>query len=98
MQANQAPSHVLAERLPDGPVMVRLTDNVTEGVDSEGYPVYTYDEVAFVLDADRSETAADIEDAFEDWWDYGKLPDEPPATLEERVSDLEAVVLALLEV
>lgn len=96
VQASQMPSRVLLERLPDGSALVRLTDNVEAVATDEG-TAYRYDEVTFTLTADRKETAADIEAAFADWWAYGSEPDEPPATLEERVSNLEDMIMVMLE-
>lgn len=37
-----------------------------------------------------------IEKNFADWWAYAIQPEEPPITLEQRVSDLEDAFLSLL--
>lgn len=97
VQASQMPSRVLLERLPDGSALVRLTDHVTETQDEEGQRAFTYDEVTFALTSDRTETLADIENSFDEWWAFGTMPDEPPATLEERISNLEDMLLVMLE-
>ena len=97
VQANARPERVLLERLPDGSALVRLTDHVTETQDEEGQRAFAYDEVAFTLTSDRTETMADIEGNFDEWWAFGTMPDEPPATLEERVSNLEDMLLVMLE-
>lgn len=86
---------MLLERLPDGSANVRLADNITTVTDEEGTR-FQYDEATFRLDSDRVETVEDIERDFTDWWEYGVQPEEAPATLEQRVSDLEDVILALL--
>lgn len=54
----------------------------------------------FLLPADRTESAADIEESFNDWWEYavGYDPTAPVPSLEDRVNDLESALLALLEV
>ena len=95
VQAGVEPSKVLLERLPDGSANIRLADNITTVTDEEGTR-FQYDEVAFHLDVDRTETEQDIERDFDDWWEYGTQPEEEPPTLEQRVSDLEDAVLALL--
>lgn len=95
VQSGERPSQVLLERLPDGSANVRLADNIVE-MTVEEQTVFQYDEVTFNLPADREETIKSIKKNFTDWWDFGIQPEEPPATLEQRVSDLEDVILALL--
>ena len=55
------------ERLPDGTARVCLCDNIRQETREE-QPVYIYDEAVFLLDADRKETAADIEANFSACW------------------------------
>ena len=62
----------------------------------DGQAMYEYDEVVFVLPEDRHDTMLDIELAFSDWWVYGSQPDEGAVSLEDRVTDLENVVLELI--
>lgn len=86
---------MLLERLGDGSANVRLADNIRE-VDREGETVIVYDEVVFHLDADRKETAADIEAEFAAWWAYGSAPEEAEPTTEERLEIVESVLMDLI--
>lgn len=94
-QSSCTPARVVIENLPDGRNIVRLTDNVETIVNEDG-TVYEYDEVVFELPEDRSETVSTIESEFSAWWEYGQQEQED-ITLEQRVSDLEEIVLALME-
>lgn len=95
VQANQRPSRVLLERLPDGSANIRLADDIREETE-DGQTMYRYNEVTFYLPFDRSETQTDIERDFGAWWRYGSAPEEPAPTLEERVDELEALMIAML--
>ena len=87
---------MLLERLPDGSANIRLADNIV-ALTVDEQEVYQYDEVTFRLGAERTESVKQIEKNFADWWAYGSEPDEPPATLEERVSNLEDMIMVMLE-
>lgn len=93
-ESTTAPCAVLMEHLPDGTARVCLCDNIRQETREE-QPVYIYDEAVFLLDADRKETAADIEANFSAWWAYGIEPEEPAPTMEERVSLIEETLLEL---
>ena len=95
VQSSCDPARVVIENLPEGRCVIRLTDHVTERTEEES-TVYEYDEVVFDLPEDRSETVASINDAFAAWWEYGQQEQEA-ITLEQRVSDLEELVLVLME-
>ena len=45
---------------------------------------------------DRHDTLAEIEANFADWWSYGEV-DPEPISLEQRVSDLEMLILEVME-
>ena len=89
------PSAVLLERLGDGSANVRLADNIREE-EREGEKVIVYDEVVFTLEADRKETATDIEAEFAAWWAYGSAPEEAEPTTEERLEIVESVLMDLI--
>lgn len=93
-QGNERPSAVLLDRDEEGKALVRLAANIREEVE-EGQTMYRYDEVVFELGSDRTETAEDIAEQFEDWWTYGENADEEEAepTLEERVALIEELLL-----
>lgn len=57
--------------------------------------MFVYDEVEFDLEAEREETAADIEADFDGWWEYGSQEDESMPTLEERISAIEDYLLGV---
>lgn len=87
------PCAVLMDEREDGTKAVRLADNVREETE-DGQVMYVYDEVLFELEAGRTETAEDIEEEFEDWWDFGSQPEEPLPTLEERVAAIEDYIIS----
>lgn len=93
--SSSTPAKVLIERLPDGTKTVRLADNI-ETVESEEGTAIQYDEVVFDLPEDRDDSVESITANFEAWWDFGQQETEE-ITLEQRVSDLEEALLALLE-
>lgn len=80
------------EHLPDGTANVRMAGNVTEE-DRDGQTIYIYDEAVFTLEADREETAEDIQADFESWWEYGIQPEEPMPTIEERLELVEMMLM-----
>jgi hypothetical protein len=72
--------------------VVRLADNIRQE-EEDGQTVYTYDEVLFTMDPDRTETAEDIAEDFDAWWEFGSQPEEPEPTLEDRVSAIEEFLI-----
>ena len=100
-EAGQSPERVTLERLPDKTI-VRMTDNVTpfetEPKDSrQSQTMYRFDEVVFDLPDDRTgETVTSITADFDAWWKFGSA-DEEPVTLETRITALEDMLLATLE-
>ena len=93
-QATQRPERMILETLADGTQRLRLADNIREDVTDEG-TVYTYDEVLFEVPEDRRVTAESVERDFAAWWEYGAQPEEE-ITLEQRVSDLEEIIMNLM--
>lgn len=94
-RSNVRPSAVIVETLGDGRKIVRMADGIQEET-GEGGTQYVYDEVVFELDADRKETAEDIEESFADWWVYGQEPEEAPPTIEERLSLVEDMLMEVI--
>lgn len=82
------PCAVLMDEQPDGTKSVRMAGNIRE-IEEDGQAMYLYDEAVFELEDFRKETAEDIEEDFEGWWEYGTQPEEPMPTLEERVAAIE---------
>lgn len=80
------------------PKNVVLTRNVSEYVDEDGTKFYQYEEVRFQLPYDREETTQSVEENFNEWWIYGEEGTEDNISLEDRVPDLEELVISLLEV
>lgn len=87
------PSAVLMDNWQDGTKSVRLAGNIREE-ESDGQVIFVYDEVKFDLEAGRTETAADIEADFDEWWAFGSQPVEPLPTLEERVAAIEDYIVS----
>ena len=94
-QSSCAPAPVTIENFPDGRRVVRMADHVTERTDDDG-TVYEYDEVVFDLPEDREETVQSVTANFAAWWAFGQQPVEK-ITLEQRVSDMEELLLGMTE-
>lgn len=96
VEANNRPKKVSIIEF-DGKRTATMTKNVKKATDEEsGQEYYTYDEVVFDLPDDRAESESKIETNFDDWWTFGAQPAEEPSTLEQRVSELEDIVVELL--
>ncbi len=93
-ESTSAPQRVRLEHLP-GRTVVRLADNITQRQDEDENTVYVWDEAEFDAPPDRELTAESVEEDFAAWWEYGEQEITVP-TLEQRVSDLEEVVVAML--
>lgn len=87
------PCAVLLGEKEDGGKIVRMAGNIREETE-EGQTLYVYDEALFELEAEREETAEDIEADFEGWWEYGTQEEEPMPTLEQRVAMLEDYIIS----
>lgn len=92
-RSNAQPSAVLVDDWQDGTKSVRMAGNIREEAGEDG-TVFVYDEVTFELEAGRTETAADIEADFDEWWAFGSQPVEPLPTLEERVAAIEDYIVS----
>ena len=94
-----APEKVTEELLPEGGRRIVLSADFAEIENADG-SCWCGNQADFLLPTDRTETAADIEESFSDWWEYavGYDPTAPVPSLEDRVNDLESALLALLEV
>lgn len=95
-ESNVRPSSVLMDNREDGTKAVRMAGNIQE-VEKEDQTVFVYDEVVFDLEAGRNETAADIQEEFEAWWEYGSQDPEPLPSLEERITLIEEILMGGLE-
>lgn len=95
-ESSVRPSSVLMDSREDGTKAVRMAGNIQE-VEKEDQTVFVYDEVVFDLEAGRNETAADILEEFEAWWEYGSQDPEPLPSLEERVTLIEEILMGGLE-
>lgn len=92
-RSSERPSAVLIDEQEDGSRIVRIAGEVTE-IQEDGQTVYQYDEVLFVLDAERTETAEDILADKDVWWEFGSQEEEPMPTLEERVAMIEDYLIS----
>lgn len=91
------PEHIIVGDYVN-PKNVVLTRNVSEYIGEDGTKFYQYGEVRFQLPYDREETIQSIEENFDDWWIYGEEGSKDDPSLEDRVTDLEELVISLLEV
>jgi hypothetical protein len=92
--ASQPPRVTL--EYPEGKTRVCLADNIKRVEEPEEGVGFVYDEVVFFMPDDRSDTLAEIEANFAAWWEYGQEDIKEPS-LEDRVSDLESLILAMME-
>ncbi len=93
-ESSVQPEKVTMETLGDGTKHVILADNIhQEDRGEENGSVWVYNEVAFDLEPEREETAADIEAEFEGWWEYGAQGEEAAPTIEDRVAAIEEYLL-----
>ena len=100
VMAAELPPRVQEEKLPDGRHRFVLSDGfaAVEQNEEEQTPMYQGTQADFVLGADRTETAADIEAAFTAWWDYAAAWQSMEAvpTTEERLEALEEAIMAMM--
>lgn len=91
------PEKVVVEELPGGGRRLVLSKDFAAFENEEGGG-YTGNQADCLLPTGREETAAEIAADFDTWWEYAQSYDPAGATptLEERVADVEAAVLALL--
>lgn len=95
VKSDSRPDQIVIEQMTDGRRLCWLADGIREESSEEG-TCYIYNLASFVLDADRTDTANDIMEEWESWWAYAELPEAAMPTLEERVEDLELMMLELL--
>ena len=102
-QYTEKPQAVKVEPLHDGTANVWLTQKAKEvtlpgpGEDQPAQTVYEADTAFFV--ADEAPTPEAITADFEGWWLYAEnwTPEENEPTLEQRVQNVEAALLAIME-
>ena len=94
-RSGSIPPRVILEVLPEGQ-RVLLSSNVHK-VEEEDNISYEYDEVIFLMPPDRTETIQTIETNFDSWWKFGQQEAEDEISLEQRVSDLEDIIISLME-
>lgn len=86
------PSAVVVEEYGEEKHII-LHDNIHTETEEDGQEMYVYDAVTIQLDKERTETAEDIQEDFDAWWEYGSQPEESVPTLEERVAAIEEFLL-----
>lgn len=98
-QSNTKPAAVRLEPLPDGSANVWMARNIKEvQVDAENGTETQYLADVGFFNAENNVTEAEIAADPDGWWAYAEAWErgtEQP-TIEERVADMEAAVLALL--
>lgn len=93
-KAASRPASVVIENL-QGKKRVILAGNIKMVEDPEDNG-FVYDEVIFFMPDDRHETIPEIETNFDAWWEFGKEDQRDP-TIEERLADLEELILSIME-
>lgn len=99
VEYTERPESVVIEQLPEGGVNVWLNRNI-EAVEREEtsgtQTVYTA-ETGFFQYSDQL-AVEDIADATDDWWEYAAewTRDQQQPTLEQRMDDVEAALLAVM--
>ena len=99
VEYTERPESVVIEQLPEGGVNVWLNRNVGELIreEAEGKQTTYTAETAFFYAADPL-TADDVVADFDGWWEYaeGWTRDQQKPTLEQRMDDVEAALLAVM--
>ena len=94
------PEAVVVEALPEGGRRIVMSRDFEEvPVDGEDAgTTWMGQQVCFVLDDGREDTVESISAAFEEWWAYGEdwKPETGKPTMEQRMADAEAAILALM--
>ena len=93
-KAASRPASVTIENLQDKKRVI-LANNIKMVEDPEDNG-FVYNEVIFFMPDDRHETITEIEANFDAWWEFGKEDQKDP-TIEERLTDLEELVLSIME-
>ena len=101
---NEQPARVEIDSLPEGGQYVRLHDNAHQvdvpSPDPDAPPskAWECDEAAFTVPADRALTVEGVTADFSAWWSFGAAydPDADSPTVDERLANLEAAMLALV--
>lgn len=99
VMAAEMPPKVREEKLPDGRRRFVLSDGFSPvETEEEQAPMYQGAQADFILGNDRTETSADIEGAFDSWWDYAAAWQsiEAAPTTEERLEALEEAIMAMM--
>ena len=100
------PKRIRIDKLPEGGQYITLHDHEKQ-VDmptAEGelpQKMWECDEVTFKLPSERVQTKENIESEFDSWWIYGTTWTSEmmtPPSLEQRISDIESALLALMGV
>lgn len=92
------PEPVVVEALPEGSRRVVMSRDFAQVDDGDGGTAWQGQQADFVLDQGRDETAQDIAAAFDDWLAYAEdwRPAGSAPTMEQRMADAEAAILALM--
>lgn len=97
VMAAEKPEAVVIEELPGGTRRVILSRNFAEKPGEDGTS-WVGEQAVFTLEYDRADSAAEIEELFDDWWQYASCCDigskEP--TVEERLESVENAILAMI--
>ena len=99
VMAAEMPPKVREEELPDGRRRFVLSDGFSPvETEEEQAQMYQGAQADFILGNDRTETSADIEGAFEAWWNYAAVwqAAENKPTVEERLEALEEAIGAIM--
>lgn len=93
--SNVRPEKITIETFQERSPIIILTNNIKMELDESGSEMFTYDMVTFDLPYDRNENVETISNNFDAWWAYGSQ-EEKELTLEERVSQLEDIIIELI--
>ena len=97
VMAAKKPEAVVIENLPGGTRRVILSRNFEEKP-GEGGVSWVGEQAVFTLEFDRADSVAEIEERFDDWWQYAECCDigsrEP--TVEDRLKSVEDAILAMI--
>lgn len=97
VMAAEQPEAVVIESLPGGTRRVVLSKDFST-VENEDGQSFVFNQADFLLEPEREETKASIQERFDSWWEYavGYRQDISALTVEQRLENVENAILDMM--